>query len=73
MSKATQDAAFVREVVQGIIVENYIIYSTFVVLVYDTGKPSLICPNLSDSELVLSFDKEVRLQVVRLRSTARLQ
>ena len=66
MSNATYDAAFVREVVQGVIVENYIEYATLAMLVYDTGKHSLIYANLSDSELVLSLDKEVRLQVVQL-------
>ena len=73
MSNATQDAAFVREAVQATIIQNYIIYSTFVVLAYGTGKPSLIYPNLSDSELVLSLAKEVRLQLVQLRSIACLQ
>ena len=63
MSNATQDAAFVRELVQGVIVENYIGCATLAVLVYDSSKPSPIYANLSNSELVLSIDKEVRLQV----------
>ena len=70
MSNATYDAAFVREAVQGIIVEKYINYATLAVLIYDTGKHSLIYTNLSDSELVLSLDKEVCLRVVQLWCTA---
>ena len=66
MSNATYDAAFVREAVQGIIVEKYINYATLAVLIYDTGKHSLIYTNLSDSELVLTLDKEVRQQVIQL-------
>ena len=66
MSNATQDAAFVRGVVQDFIVQNHIYYATLVVLVYDTGKPSLIYSNRSDSKLVLSLDKEVHVQVVQL-------
>ena len=66
MSNATQDASFVREIVQGLFVQNCIVYATLAVLVYDTGKPPLIYANLSDSELVLSLDKEVCLQVIQL-------
>ena len=66
MSNATYDTAFVQEVVQGIIVENYTIYATTAVLLYDTGKHSLIYINLSDSELVLTLDKEVRQRVIQL-------
>ena len=66
MSNATYDAAFVREVVQGVIVENYINCATLVVLVYDTSKPSLIYAKLSDSELVISLDKEVCPCIVQL-------
>ena len=73
MSNATQDSVFVREVVQDVIVENYIDCATLVILIYDTGKPSLIYANLSDSELVLSVDKEVCLQVTQLWSNASLQ
>ena len=73
MSNATQDTEFVREVVQGTIVGNYMNYANLAVLVYDMGKPSLIYANLSDSELVLSLDKEVCLQFVRLWRTACLQ
>ena len=73
MSNATQDAAFIQETVQGVIVQNYISYATLAVLAYDTGKPSLIYATLSDSELVLSLDREVRLQVVQLWSIACLQ
>lgn len=62
MSNATQDAAFVRENVQGSIVENYIDYATLVLLVYDTSRPSFIYANLSNSEPVLALDKEVRPQ-----------
>ena len=69
MSNATYDAAFVRETVQGVIVEKYINYATLAVLVYDTGKHPLIYANLSDSELVLALDKEVCLQVIQLWST----
>ena len=69
MSNATQDAAFIREIVQDSIVQNCIDYATLAVLVYDTGKPSLIYANLSDSELVLSLDKEVCLQVIQLWCT----
>ena len=65
MSDATYDAAFVREIVQGIIAEKYINYATLAVLIYDTGKHSLIYTNLSDSELVLTLDKEVRQQAIR--------
>ena len=64
MSNITYDAAFVRKYVQDVIVQNYIEYAMLAVLVYDTGRPSLICANLSDSELVLNLHKEVRLQVV---------
>ena len=42
MSNATYDEAFVREFVQGTIVQDYIIYATLAVLIYDTGKHSLI-------------------------------
>ena len=70
MSNATYDAAFVRETVQGTIVENYIEYATITVIVYDMGKPSLIYANLSDSEIVLSLDQEVYLQVIQLWCTA---
>ena len=66
MSNATYDAAFVREIVQDVIVENYIGYATLAVLIYDTGKHSFIYTDLSDSELVLSLDKEVRQQVIQL-------
>ena len=69
MSNATYSAAYVREVVQDVIVTNYIYCVTLAVLVYDTSKPSLIYANLSDSELVLSLDKEVHLQVIQLRCT----
>ena len=70
MSNATYyDAAFVREIVQDFFVLNCIDYATLAVLVYDTGKPSLIYANLSDSEIVLSLDKEVCLQVIQLWST----
>ena len=73
MSNATYDAAFVRETVQDFIVGSYIYCATLTVLVYDTGKPSFVYANLSDSELVISLDREVHLQVARLWSTARLQ
>ena len=66
MSNATYDAAFVREAVQDVTVENYIVCAILAVLVYDTSKPLLIYASLSDSEIVLSLDKEVRLQVVQL-------
>ena len=66
MSNATYSAAFVREVVQGAIAQNYIYCATLAVLVYDMSKPSLIYINLSDSELVLTLDKEVRQQVIQL-------
>ena len=66
MSNATYDAALVQEIVQDIIVENYIYYATLAVLVYDTGKPSLIYTNLSYIALVLALDKEVRLQIMQL-------
>ena len=69
MSNATYNAAFVREVVQGVIVENCTRYASLAVLIYDTSKPLLICTNLPDSEIVLSFDKEVRVQVIQLWST----
>ena len=69
MSNATQDAAFVREIVQGFFVQNCIDYATLAVLVYDTGKPPIIYANSSDSEIVLSLDKEVRLQVIQLWCT----
>ena len=64
MSNATY-AALVRELVQNVIVENYVEYATLAVLVYDTCKHSLIYANLSDSEPVLTLDKEVRQQVVQ--------
>lgn len=73
MSNATLDAAFIREIVQDNIVENYVNYATLAVLAYDTGMPSLICANLPDSELVLCLDKEVCVQAVRLWSIARLR
>ena len=73
MSNTTYNAAFVREVVQGVIVENYINYATLAVLIYDTGKHSLIYASLPDSELVLTLDKEVCLQVIQLWSIACLQ
>ena len=73
MSNATYYAAFVRGTVQGTIVENYIEYAILAVLVYDMGKPSLIYANLSDSEIVLSLDKEVCLQVIQLWCTACLR
>ena len=73
MSNAAYDAAFIREVVQGTIVEDYINCATLVVLVYDTSKPSLIYANLSDSEPVLTLDKEVRQQVVQLWDIPYLQ
>ena len=63
MSNATYDAAFVRENVQGALVQNYINYATLAVLVYDTGKHSLIYISLSDSRLVLTLDKEVCQQI----------
>ena len=69
MSNATYDAALVREVVQGAIVENYINYATLAVLVYDMSKPSLIYASLSDSEIVLYLDKEVCIQAIQLWST----
>ena len=69
MSNITQDAAFIRETVQDFIIQNYIVRATLVLLIYDTGRPSLIYANLSDSELVLSLDKEVRLQVIQLQCT----
>ena len=73
MSNATQDAALVREIVQDAIVANYINFATLAVLVYDMSKPLLICANFPDSELVLTLDKEVRLQVVQLWGIACLQ
>ena len=66
MSNATYDAAFVRGNVQGAIVQTYIDYATLVTLIYDTCKHSLIYANLSDSEPVLTLDKEVRQQVIQL-------
>ena len=66
MSNATQDAAFVRETVQDLIIQSYIARATLALLVYDTGRPPLIYANLSDSELVLTLDKEVHQQVIRL-------
>ena len=66
MSNATYDAAFVREFVQDIIVQNYINYATLALLIYDTGNHSLIYANLSDSEPVLTLDKEVCQQVIQL-------
>ena len=73
MSNATQDAAFIREIVQGFFVQNCINYATLAVLVYDMGKLPLIYANSSDSELVLTLDKEVRQQVIQLWSIACLQ
>lgn len=73
MSNSTQDTEYVREVVQGTIVGNYMNYANLAVLVYDMGEPSLIYASLSDGELVLSLDKEVRPQSVRLWRTACLQ
>ena len=73
MSNATYNAASIRETVQGITVENYIFCATLAVLIYDMGKPSLIYANLSDSKIVISLDREVRLQVVQLWSIACLQ
>ena len=73
MSNATYDAALVREIVQDVIVEKYINYATLAVLIYDTGKPSLIYTNLSDSKLVFSLDKEVCLQDVQLWTIVCLQ
>ena len=61
MSNATYDAAFVQEVVKGSIIQNYIVFATLAVFIYDTGKPLLIFANSSDSELVLALDKEVRI------------
>ena len=66
MSNATQDAAFVREVVQDFFVQNCINYATLAVLVYDTCESSFTYANLFDSELVLTLDKEVLKQVIRL-------
>ena len=65
MSNATYNAAFVQEIIQDIIVQNYIDYATLAVLIYDTCKHLLIYANLPDSELVLTLDKEVRQQVIR--------
>lgn len=45
MSDAAQDATVIQEIIQGIIVQNYITYATLTVLVYDASKPSLIRAN----------------------------
>lgn len=46
MSIANQDAAFIREVVQGAVVGNYIEYATLAILAYDIGEPSLAYANI---------------------------
>ena len=66
MTNATYDAAFVREIVQGVIVAKYINYATLAILIYDTSKHLLIYADLSDSELVLTLGREVRQQVIQL-------
>ena len=73
MPNATYDAAFVRGIVQGFFVQNCIGYATLAVLVYDTCESSFAYANLSDSELVLTLDKEVLQQVIQLWGIACLQ
>lgn len=62
---AAFDAQLIQEFVGEIVADSYAVYATLAVLVYDSGKSCNSMRTIPfDSSLALSFDKEVRDNVV---------